>query len=264
MSKKIIKAEDKYTKPVRKKPVFNIFRAIFKHVYRAKTESEIRELPDKAIIVSIHSAKRGPMAIALNYPKFHGMWGHHSMLEGYRERYKYLRNVLYIQKMHKNKFVSTVKPIYEAVVSKYVYRGMRVIGTYTDMRIIHTIRNSMMFLDENASVILFPEDSSEGYFDEVRHAFPGFVMLASAYYQQRGEDVPVIPAYISNGKKRFILGKPRYVHELELAGMTKQQIADLLRDDINTLYRKYIATDAPTEPVVEDAPVRTRVYYGEE
>lgn len=257
------KKQKEYKVPKRKQPVFKVFRKIFKHVYKAKTESMIENLPDKAIIASIHAAKKGPMAIALNYPKFSAMWGHHSMLGNYIERYKYLRNVLYIQKMHKNKLIASIKPIYEAIFSKYAYKGMKIIGTYDDMRFVTTVRKSMMVLDDNASVIIFPEDSADGYFDEVRHAFPGFVMLASMYYQQTGEDVPVIPAYISNERERFIVGTPKYVHEMELAGMSKQEIADSIKDEINSLYRIYITTDAPVSVVVEEAPVRTRAYYGE-
>lgn len=268
MSKKI-KNENKKEKwpkfklPKRKQPVFKVFRGIVRPFYKARVDSLIENLPDKAIIVSIHAAKKGPLMISLNYPRFHAMWGHHDMLGNYRERYKYLRNVLYIQKMHKNKFTATIKAFFEAFFSPFIYKGMKVVGTYTDMRFLATIKNSMAILDDNASIVIYPEDSSSGYFKEVHEAFPGFVMLASTYYQKRGEDVPVIPAYISTDKKRFILGEPRYVHELEREGKGKQQIADVLRDDINALYHDYIVSGAPSEPRVKSAPVRSKDFYGE-
>lgn len=124
MSKKE-KAESfpEFKLPKRKQPVFGIFKKIFGGIFRAKTESVIENLPDKAIIVSIHSAKNGPMAISMSYPKFHAMWGHHDMLGTYKERFKYLRNVLYIQKLHKNKLVATLKALYEAVFSIFIYKG---------------------------------------------------------------------------------------------------------------------------------------------
>ncbi len=250
--------------PDRKQPIFRFFsKLVFKPLFGAKTDSLIRELPDKAIIVSIHAAKNGPMAIAMSYPKFSAMWGHHAMLGSYRERFSYLRNVLYIQKMHQNKFIATLKALYEAVFSIFIYKGMKVIGTYTDMRLLSTIRSSMGALDENASVIIFPEDSSEGYFDEVRSAFSGFVILGSLYYRKNGEDVPVIPAYISTKKKRLVIGAPRYVREMERAGMTKEEIAEAVKEDINSLYRDYILTDRTPEPTVEAAPTRNKTYYGE-
>ena len=255
------KKQKKFKMPKRRQPIFKLFGKVLGCFLKATVESEIESLPDKAIIASIHAAKNGPMAIALSYPKFSVMWGHHSMLGGYRERFKYLRNVLYIQKMHKSKFVATFKALYEALFSIYFYKGMKFIGTYTDMRFNTTIKNSITVLDEGATVIIYPEDSSEGYFDTVRSAFPGFVMLASAYYRKKGEDVPVIPAYISTKKRRLIIGKPRYVHKMELEGLTKQEIADIIKDDINALYSEYIVTDTPAQPSVKDAPVRSKEYY---
>lgn len=250
--------------PNRKQPIFSFFsKILFKPIFKAKTESLIENLPDKAIIVSIHAAKNGPISIAMSYPKFSAMWGHHDMLGTYKERFNYLRNVLYIQKMHKNKLVATLKALYEAVFSIYIYKGMKVIGTYTDMRLISTVRSSMGVLDEGASVIIFPEDSSEGYFDEVKSAFPGFVILSMLYYRESGEDVPIIPAYISTKKKRFIIGTPIYAHEMELDGLTKEEIADKVKDEINALYREYIVKEKKAIPTVKDAPVRNKEYYGE-
>lgn len=265
MGKKTKKQEfPEFRLPKRRQPIFKAFGTIISPFYRAKTESMIETLPDKAIIVSIHAAKKGPMAIAVSYPKFHAMWGHHSMLGNYVERFKYLRNVLYIQKMHKGRFIATFKATYEAAFSIWVYKGMKIIGTYTDMRLLSTIRNSETVLDANASIVVYPEDSSTGYYKELKSAFPGFVMLASAYYQKRGEDVPVIPAYISTDKKRFLIGEPRYVREMEKSGLNKQQIADVFKDDINALYQKYIATDSTVETTVKDAPIRTKAFYNED
>lgn len=266
MSKKNRKENLKEFKlPDRKQPVFKFFSKIFfKPLFGGKLESCIEELPDKAIIVSIHAAKNGPMAVAMTYPKFSAMWGHHGMLGNYKERFSYLRNVLYIQKMHKNKFVATVKALYEAVFSIFIYKGLKVIGTYTDMRLLSTVRNSIGVLDEGASVIIYPEDSSDGYFDEMRAAFPGFVILAETYYNKRGEDVPVIPAYISRKKKRLVVGEPKYVREMQKAGLSRQQIAEKMKDEINALYRNYILTDKEATVTVKDAPVRDKSYYGEE
>ena len=250
----------------RRQPIFKFFSAILlKPLFRVKTQSKIKSLPDKAIVVSIHAAKYGPMSLCMSYPKYSAIWGHHAMLGSYKDRFKYLRDVLYVQKMHKNKFISTIKALFEAFFSIFFYKGMKVIGTYTDMRQLSTIRNSIGVLEENASVIVFPEDSSEGYFDEIKSAFPGFVMLASIYYSKTGEDVPVIPAYVSRkrGKKRLVIGEPRYVHELELNGKSKQEIADILKDDINALYRDYIQTKKNVISTIEDAPVRTKEYYNE-
>ena len=76
--------------------------------------------------------------------------------------------------------------------------------------------------------------------------------------------MPVIPPYISTKKKRFIIGEPKYVHEMEKAGLNKEEIADKIKDEINSLYRKYILTDTEAKAIVKDAPVRNKKHYGEE
>lgn len=233
------KKTKEYKVPSRKQPVFKVFRKIFRRFYWGDVESLIDEIPDKAIVVANHSAKKGPMALELNYPKFNVKWGAHEMLGNYKSRFLYLRNVLYIQKMHKGKFSSTLKAAVEAIFSIHVYRGMKFIGTYPDIRIRHTIENSMKVLDAGASVMIFPENSNEGYFDELKTVFPGFVMLAERYYKKTGEDVPVIPVYYSSKHKKIMIGKPLYVQELMKEGLDRQGVADRFKDEINALYKAY-------------------------
>ena len=122
----------------------------------------------------------------------------------------------------------------------------------------------MAVLNDNASLFIFPEDSSKGYFNEIQNALPGFVMLALTYYEKFEEDVPLIPAYVSIEKKRLIVGKPRYAHELILEGKSKQEIADILKEDINSLYRDYIATGNTVEASVKSAEPRPASYYEKE
>ena len=137
----------KFKMPKRRQPIFSFFKKlIFRPLYGCKFESMIEQLPEKAIFPSIHSAKKGPVSITVTYPKFNGMWGHHGMLESYAERFKYLRNTLYIQKLHKGKFIATIKATYESIFSIFIYKGMHVIGTYTDMRFLQTVRNSRFHL----------------------------------------------------------------------------------------------------------------------
>ena len=46
--------------------------------------------------------------------------------------------------------------------------------------------------------------------------------------------------------------------------LTNEEIADKIKDEINSLYRKYILTDTEAKAIVKDAPVRNKKHYGEE
>lgn len=235
-----MKKSYQFKMPSRRQPVFRIFKKLFSPIFKAKEVIRLTEnIPEKAIVVSNHSAKKGPMALEFSYPAFNVKWGAHEMLEDYKSRYKYLRNVLYIQKLGKKKFPATVKAAFEAIFSVFLYKGMKFIPTYTDMRFINTLRYSTQVLDAGATVMIFPEDSSKGYFDELTYAFPGFVMLAEQYYKKTGEDVPVIPAYYYRKGSKVIIGKPLYVQELIKEGLSTDEITEKFKNEINSLYKTY-------------------------
>ncbi len=231
-----------YSVPSRKQPVFKIFKKIVHPFFRAKIIKLADEIPERSIIVSNHSAKSGPMALELNYPSFNVKWGAHEMLGNYKSRYKYLRDVFYIQKQQKNKFIATIKAAFEAVFSKYIYKGMKILPTYPDMRIRRTIKDSIKVLESNASVLVFPENSGKGYFDELTAVFPGFVLLAERYFKKFGEDVPVVPVYYGKKHKKIVIGKPLYVQKLMSEGLDRQGVADKFKDEINALYHTYFTT----------------------
>lgn len=73
--------------------------------------------------------------------------------------------------------------------------------------------------------------------------FPGFVMLAEAYFRKTGKDLPIYPVYYHSGYKKLVVGSPRYAHKLKQEGYNRNAIADVLRDDVNALYYNYIKKD---------------------
>ncbi len=227
--------------PKRKQRCWRFFRKIFKLFFKAKHVEFLGEkFPDKCIIVSNHANKRGPMVYELNLPVFHASWGAYQMLGNYKSRFKYLRNVLYIQKNGFGKFKATFKALYEAVFSIFVYRGMKILPAYPDARLRKTLKYSMAMLDAGNAVAVYPEDSNQGYFDELTHFFPGFVMLAEQYYKKTGEDVPVFPVYYGIKENKIVVGKPLYVQDFARQGLSREQIADEFRKEVNALYVNHI------------------------
>lgn len=233
----ILKTEiNEYQVPSRKQPVFSVVKKLLKLFIKVKVESRIEKIPDKAIVVTNHAGKMGPLVLELYYPKFSVKWGAHQMLGNFKSRYLYLRDVLYMQKLGKKKFSATLKAFFEACFSKFFYKGIKVLPTYTDMRFLQTVRFSMQVLDSGASVMIFPEDSNNGYFDELTGAFAGFVALAEQYYNKTGEDVPIVPAYYHKKSKKIIVYPTLSVQELKKQGFNRYQIADKIKDEINSIY----------------------------
>ena len=232
----------KFKLPKRKKPIWSAFKAIVKPFYRVDEIVNLAgEIPDKFIAVSNHSAKSGPVALDIHFPKLTAKWGAHEMLEGYGERFKYLRDVFYIKKQGKGRFGATVKSAVEAVFSPFPYWGMNFIPTYPDARLKRTLDYSMQVLDANMGVLVFPEDSNEGYKEEPNSFFGGFVMLAELYFKKTGEDLPIIPTYYHKKERKIIIGEPQFVQKIKRAGIkSRDEIAEHFRKLVNGLFQKYV------------------------
>ena len=227
----------KWKLPKKPQPVWRVFKPLLSPFFRVKNVEFLGEkFPEKCIIISNHNNKKGPMVFEHSLPTYHVTWGAYQMLGSYKMRFRYLRDVLYIQKNHMGKFKATLKASFEALFSIYFYRGMKVLPSYPDARFRRTLQYSIDCLDSGRSISLYPEDSNQGYFDEMTHFFPGFVMLAQQYFKKTGEDLPIFPAYYGRKKKKIVVGKPLYVQDFVKQGLDREQIADKFRLEVNQLF----------------------------
>ena len=229
--------EIKWKLPKKRQPIWKIFKFIFRPFFLVKNIEYLgEEFPEKCIIIANHNNKKGPMVYEFSLPIRHVTWGAHQMLGTYKMRFKYLRDVLYVQKNGIKKWKATLKAGFESIFSIYTYRGMKVIPTFPDARLRKTLHYSTQCLDEGFAISLFPEDSNEGYFDEMKHFFSGFVMLSEQYFKKTGEDLPIFPMYYGRKKKKIVVGKPLYVQDFIKQGLKRDEIAEKFRLEVNQLY----------------------------
>lgn len=237
------KKKKEYVVPSRRQPIYSVFKAFIRVFFR-KPKQIInlsgKELAEKAIVLSNHSAKSGPPALDMYYPRFNVKWGAHEMFGNYRERRAYLKDILYIKKCKKNRFHAAFMATILAVFNPPVYKGMKMIPTYTDYRLRQTIKDSIKVLDANASIMIFPENSNDGYKEVLTEFFPGFVMLSERYYKLRGEDLPIYPMYYHIKKRIMVIGEPVYMQELVKQGLDRYEIAEFFCQKVNDLFAKYI------------------------
>ena len=233
--------EKEYKVPSKKQPVFTVFKAILRLFYRKPQIKNLAgNVEDRCIILMNHAAKSGPMAMEIYFPKFNVKWGAHEMLEGFRARRRYLRDVFYIKKRGFNRVIATLLATFEALFSGMIYKGMKFIPTYQDMRFKKTIEQSVKVLDSSAAITIFPEDSDNGY-KEVLTAFnPGFILLAETYFKKTGEDVPIYPVYYHLKKRKLVIGEPQYLQEVKKTLKSKQEITDYFLGLVNGLFYEHI------------------------
>ena len=196
-------------------------------------------LPKRCIVVVNHAAKSGPLGMELYFPYPTVKWGAHEMLGKFTERRRYLRDVFYMRKQGYGRARAGLLATFEAVFSPLVYRGMNVIASYTDGRLTETIRRSEKAIACDIPVMIFPENSDGGYFEEMREFFAGFVLFALRHRQNTGEDLPIIPCYYHPKRRVLAIGKPAYAGTLADEGMDKRDIAEFFRQRVNELYHTY-------------------------
>lgn len=222
-----------------------IFRFFKKFVGLFKRKPAIinlsgEELKDKAIYLSNHAGASGPLSYELYFPKRVTNWGTFEMLGGYKERWKYLYHIFYRQKLHWGKFRSFIVASLFAPISILCYRAIGLIPTYPDARFHSTLKTSCRILDENSALLIFPEDSSQGYIEPPVSFYQGFVALSKIYKKKRNEDVPVYNCYYSAKARVLVISKPMYVNQMLESGMTMEEIAEEALRINHDLYQNYV------------------------
>jgi len=192
--------------------------------------------PDgKCLYVINHANKYGPILYELYFPVYNVKWGAAPMLGSYGERRKYLRDVLYIQKNGYGKAKASFKSFFEAFFSAFFYKGMKMVPTYPDARLVKTVKKSVDILGESA-LMIFPEDSGEGYFDVINKFLPGFVLVLEQYYRKNQEDVPVRAAYYSKQRRLIVVDGACYLQDFKAQGLDREGIAEAMRIKVNALH----------------------------
>lgn len=189
---------------------------------------------DKSIVLSNHVGSAGPLTHELYFPKNFRFWGTYEMNSGLKSVYIYLSQIYFYQKKHKSKATSKFLGFIVAPFANLFYKGLNLISTYRDYRLRKTLSTSIETLNKNETLIIFPEDSSDGYHDELKECFAGFVVLGKLCLKNN-IDVPVYASYFRKKEKVVVVDKPVILSELLNSDLDKKEIARRMRDRMNEL-----------------------------
>lgn len=217
----------------------NWFLRLIKRIIRKVREEpklvlQDDNLPDKAIYFANHSGAAGPLTLSVYFPKYLVPWGAYPMTGHYFTRWKYLYFTFYQQKLGYKKFRSFILATLFGIISKTLYKGVQLIPTYPDVRLRKTISMSIEHLSVNNSLLIFPEDSREGYLEQIDAFHSGMVYLAQTYYKKMKMQIPLIPLYYHKTKQQIITGKAIFLSDFP-EGMKRDEIAEKLRLTLNEL-----------------------------
>ena len=152
--------------------------------------------------------------------------------------YRYQSKYYYAEKKHWNIHLARLFCLIASPLTWLFYAGFDLISTYDDARIVKTVRESVASLKNGENIVIYPEDSKNGYLEELEGFHEGFALLGDVCLKQ-GLDVPVYVSYFRKSDKTYIFDAPVMYSELKGKYKTRTEIARHLCDRCNELGRMY-------------------------
>lgn len=193
-----------------------------------------QEFQNGAIILSNHEGTDAPMSLEIYCPAPLRMWGTHEMNSGLKTMYRYQSQVYYHEKKHWNLHLARLFCLIACPLTNLFYKGLNLISTYRDSRLRETLRESIAALKKGEDIVIFPEDSTEGYLEELKGFHKGFMVLAETCLKQ-GIDVPIYVTYYKKKERVYVIDKPILYSKLKEKFATREEINSHLLNRCNQL-----------------------------
>lgn len=220
----------------KRKPWFRGMKRFLKIKYKKSQFIYLGEKPTQgSIILSNHVGTDAPMTLEI-YADFPiRFWGAYEMNSGLKKMYKYQSEVYYHEKKGWNLHCARLFCLIASPLTNLFYKGLNLISTYRDIRLRTTLDESFTAIVDNCeNIVIFPEDSSEGYLDEMKGFHAGFVMLAEKCLSA-GIDLPIYACYFKKKTHQYIFDAPVKYSELKAQLGNREAIAEHLCMRCNTI-----------------------------
>ena len=219
----------------KRKLYFRFVKKVVRIKYKRPTFMFLgEEYKNGSIIICNHEGTDTPMTLEIFCKSPLRMWGAWEMNSGLIKMYKYQSRVYYHEKKHWNLFLARLFCLLASPLTNMFYSGLNLISTYRDNRFIKTIKESIRALENGENVVIYPEDSTNGYLPELEGFYHGFLALAKAAYK-KGIDVPIYVTYFQKNKRIFVVDKPILYSELSKDNITMDDMANKLLARCNEL-----------------------------
>lgn len=218
-----------------KKPWYRALLSLIKIFHKKSTFVFLGEkLEGPAVILSNHVGASGPLSLEVHFDTPVRIWGAHEMSESLRSAYKYQTEIYYHQKHGWNIHLARLACLIITPLTYMFYCGLNLIPTYRDIRFCSTVRESLKVIGEGQSIVIFPEDSDNGYHDHLTSFHCGFLAFLRIA-KKRGYDLPIYVAYLDKKTKLHLFDVPVKYSDLVASGATHEELAEMLCQRCNEL-----------------------------
>ncbi|MBO5344429.1 MAG: hypothetical protein J6A51_00840 [Clostridia bacterium] len=228
-----MKKEKKFKQ--KRKAWYRGLKNIMKCRYKKPEFIFLGEKPTKSsIILSNHEGTDAPMSLEIYCDFPIRMWGTAEMNSGLKRLYAYQTKVYYHEKKHWNLTLARMFCLLASPLTNLFYKGLNLISTYKDGRLKTTIKESLDAIQNGENIVIFPENSEDGYLPELKGFFNGFILLAEQC-EKRGIDIPIYVSYFRIKEKVYVFDRPLLFSEIKKQCKTRNEIAAYLVGRCNAL-----------------------------
>jgi hypothetical protein len=222
-------------KKAKRKLYFRVLKKIMKIRYKEPKFVYLGEqFVNGALILSNHEGTDSPMSLEIYCDKPIRMWGAYEMNSGLGKLYKYQTKIYYHEKKHWNIHLARLFCLIASPLTWLFYSGFDLISVYRDTRLIKTLRESVRALESGDNIVIFPEDSRNGYLSELEGFHGGFILLAELC-ERRGIDLPIYVSYFRKSDKTYIFDAPVRYSELSAKYKSREEIGNYLCERCNAI-----------------------------
>lgn len=189
-----------------------------------------------AVFVSNHLGSYAPVAVLTSFPIRLYPWVEFQTMD-WKLCPGYLRQDFVEPELR-------LKPPFSHIISwpisKFCVLLMQIIKAIPvcnkSMKLVTTWRRSLELLEQNKSLVIFPENDSAP-FNEVMNAFDqGFVGLAPLYYEKTRRILNFIPVAVNKTAKAIKIGLPVSYNPKNNFSSERQRISKTLQDCITEMH----------------------------
>ena len=234
--------------------LYPILRGLLYFFYPKTKIVGAENLPaDAAVIVGNHSQIHGPIACEFYFPGKHYTW-----CAGQMMRVKTVPAYAYQDFWAQKPACS--RPFYKllsyliAPLSALIFTNANTIPVYRDNRIAVTLKKTLRQLEDNANVIIFPEEDKKH--NHILYEFQnGFVDIGRLYHKRFGKALAFVPLYIAPKRKTMYIGKATYFNPDAPINEERDRICAYLTEEITAM-----AESLPLHTVIPYRNIPKRLY----
>lgn len=198
-----------------RKPFFRLIKRVLSlfisRPYFCKDDAEIK---NGSIFICNHVGSTVPLKLELHFNRPFKFWGTYEMTFSFKERWKYLAYTYFYKKKHNPLWLAKIKASLANPFVGMFYKGMQLIPTYQDLRLIKTIKYSVDYLESGKNIVVFPENSSDGYHEVLKEYYAGFLLLAKKFYEQTNKDINIYNMYYRKKDNRMLFDRVYSISEI--------------------------------------------------